>query len=115
MRELHTDAVVFNTANGKKLVQKSEIAFIKADNKYLDFYTEQRVFIECTTLKALEAKWGDDWIRVHRNALVCKSAIQALGAKLAVKCKDKVEMLEVSRRKRPEVRRWLKTLRVTKS
>ena len=115
MKELPTGGVVFNTHKGKKLVPKSQITFVKADNKYLDFYTEQGVFTDLTTLKELEATWGDDWIRVHRNALVCKSAIQSLGAKLGVRCKDKVEMLEVSRRKRPEVRRWLKTLQVTQS
>lgn len=115
MKELDDRAVVFNTRDGKKLVRKSEIAFIKADNKYLDFHTERGVFTECATLKALEKQWGDDWIRVHRNALVRKKAIQSLGTKIAVQCKGKVEMLEVSRRKRPEVRRWLKTLGVAKS
>ena len=115
MKELHTGTVVFNTHKGKKLVPKSQITFVKADNKYSDFYTEQGIFTELTTLKELEATWGDDWIRVHRNALVRKSAIQSLGEKLGVQCKDKVEMLEVSRRRRPEVRRWLKTLRVTQS
>ena len=115
MKELHTGVVVFNTHNGKKLVQKSQITFVKADNKYSDFYTEQGIFTELTTLKELEATWGDDWIRVHRNALVRKSAIRSLDEKLGVRCKDKVEMLEVSRRRRPEVRRWLKTLRVTQS
>jgi two-component system response regulator AlgR len=115
MKELHTGTVVFNTYKGKKLVWKSQIAFVKADNKYLDFYTEQGTFTELTTLKALEAAWGNDWIRVHRNALVRKSAIRSLGEKLGVRCNGKVEMLEVSRRQRPEVRRWLKTLRVTQS
>ena len=115
MKELDDRTVVFNTAYGKKLVQKSGIAFIKADHKYSDFYTEQGIFTDLTTLKELEATWGDDWIRVHRNALVRKSAIQSLGEKLGVLCKGKVEMLEVSRRQRPEVRRWLKTLRVTQS
>ena len=115
MKELHTGIVVFNTYKGKKLVHESQITFVKADNKYLDFYTEQGIFTELTTLKALEATWGNGWIRVHRNALVRKSAIQSLGEKLGVLCKGKVEMLEVSRRQRPEVRRWLKTLRVTQS
>ena len=115
MRELHTGVVVFNTHKGKKLVPKSQIAFVKADNKYSDFYTEQGIFTELTTLKELEATWGDDWIRVHRNALVRKSAIQSLGEKLGVLCKGKVEMLDVSRRQKPEVRRWLKTLRVIQS
>ena len=115
MKELPSGVVVFNTHNGKKLVQKSQITFVKADNKYSDFYTEQGIFTDLTTLKELEATWGDDWIRVHRNALVRKSAIQSLGEKLGVLCKGKVEMLDVSRRQRPEVRRWLKTLRVTQS
>lgn len=115
MKELHTGVVVFNTYKGQKLVRKSQITFVKADNKYSDFYTEQGIFTDLTTLKELEATWGDDWIRVHRNALVRKSAIRSLDEKLGVQCKDKVEMLEVSRRRRPEVRRWLKTLRVTQS
>lgn len=111
MEELSTGAVVFNTRNGKKRVQKSEIAFVKADNKYLDFYTEQGIFTECATLKALEAEWGNDWIRVHRNALVRKSAIQSFkseGRKLTVTCQDKPTVLDVSRRQMKELRRWLR-------
>ena len=115
MKELHTGVVVFNTYKGKKLVPKSQITFVKADNKYLDFYTEQGIFTEPTTLKALEAAWGNDWIRVHRNALVRKSSVQSLGEKLVVRYRDKMEMLEVSRRQKPVVRRWLKTLQVTQS
>lgn len=118
MKELHTGTVVFNTRNGEKLVRKSQIAFIKADHKYSDFYTEQGIFTELTTLKELEATWGDDWIRVHRNALVRKSAIQSFNSverKLDVICKGKLTILEVSRRHKSEVRRWLKTLRVTQS
>ena len=118
MRELQTGVVIFNTYNCKKLVQKSQIAFIKADNKYLDFYTEQGIFTELTTLKELEATWGDDWIRVHRNALVRKSAIQSFNSvecKLDVICQGKLTVLEVSRQHKSEVRRLFETLRVTQS
>ena len=109
-------ALVFNTAAGKRCVLREEVAFVKADNKYLDFYTEQGVFIELESLKALEAKWGNDWIRVHRNALVRKSAIQSfnsVGRKLAVACQGKLTVLDVSRRQKPELRRWLKALKPT--
>ena len=119
MKELlHTKAVVFNTRNGKKFVLRSQIAFVKADNKYLDFYTEHGIFTELTTLKALEADWGNDWIRVHRNTLVRKSTIQSFNSverKLAVTYQGKLAVLEVSRRHKPEVRRWLQTVRVTQS
>lgn len=113
MKEIDGGAVVFNTHKGKKQVHRSEIAFVKADNKYLDFYTEQGIFTECTTLKALEAGWGNDWIRIHRNAIVCKSAIQSfnsVGRRLAVACQGKLAVLDVSRRHRPKLRRWLRTL-----
>ena len=116
MRELQTGAVIFDTHNGKKLVRKSQIAFVKADNKYSDFYTEQGIFTDLTTLKELEATWGDDWIRVHRNALVRKSAIRSFNSvecKLDVICQGKPAVLEVSRRHKPELRRCLKTLQVT--
>ena len=116
MRELHTGAVIFDTHNGEKLVLKSQIAFIKADHKYSDFYTEQGVFTDLTTLKGLEATWGNDWIRVHRNALVRKSAIQSfnsVGCRLGVICQGKLAVLDVSRRRKSEVRRCLKTLQVT--
>lgn len=118
MRELHTGEVVFNTHRGQKLVPRSQITFVKADNKYLDFYTEQGIFTECTSLKALEAAWGNNWIRAHRNALVRKSAIQSFNSverKLVVTHRGKLTVLDVSRRQKPEVRRWLKTLRVIQS
>ncbi len=116
MRELQTGAVIFDTCNGKKLVRKSQIAFIKAAHKYSDFYTELGIFTDLTTLKELEATWGDDWIRVHRNALVRKSAIQSfnsVGGKLDVIHQGKLAVLEVSRRHKPELRRWFTTLQVT--
>ena len=115
MKEIDGGAVIFNTHNGEKLVRKSQIAFIKADNKYSDFYTEQGIFTELTTLKELEATWGNDWIRIHRNALVRKSAIQSFNSverKLAVACQGQLAVLEVSRRQKPKLRSWLKTLRV---
>ena len=118
MKEIDSGAVVFNTHKGEKRVHRSEIAFVKADNKYLDFYTEQGIFTECGTLKSLEAGWGNDWIRIHRNAIVCKSAIQSfnsVGRRLAVACQGKLAVLDVSRRQKPKLRSWLKTLRVAQS
>ncbi len=114
MKELSTGVVVFNAYNGEKLVPKSQIAFVKADRKYLDFYTEQGVFTECTSLKVLEAEWGSDWIRVHRNAFVNKTAIQSFNSrdrKLTVSWKGELAVLGVSRRQGPGLRSWLKTLR----
>ena len=73
-------AEVWRKSGVSQLAEGGEIAFIKADNKYLDFYTEQGIFTECGTLKALEALWGNDWIRIHRNALVRKSAIQSFNS-----------------------------------
>lgn len=113
---IQTDSrtLVFNTAAGKRFVPKVEVAFVKADNKYLDFYTEQGVFTEVESLKALENQWGNDWIRVHRNALVRKSAIQVFNSvtrKLTVACQGKLAVLDVSRRQKPELRRWLKALK----
>lgn len=113
--QTESEALVFNTAAGKRFVQKAEVIFVKADNKYLDFYTERGVFTESESLRALEVQWGDDWIRVHRNALVRKSAIQSFNSverKLAVACQGQLAVLEVSRRQKPKLRSWLKTLRV---
>jgi DNA-binding LytR/AlgR family response regulator len=115
MKELDGEMITFNTHKGKQEVARSQIAFVKADQKSLDFYTELGVFTELrVSLKQLEARWGSDWIRVHRNAFVSKAAVQSfnsIGRKLAVSWKGELAVLNVSRRQKAGLRRWLKTLK----
>ena len=118
LKELEGEVILFNTHKGKQEVARSQIAFVKADQKYLDFYTEQGIFTENVSIKQLEARWGSDWIRVHRNAFVNKTAVQSfnsIGRKLAVSWKGELAVLDVSRRQKAGLRSWLKTLRGVQS
>ena len=109
---MNNEIVVFNTHMGKKIIPKADVAFVKADNKYLDFYTEQGVFTESESLTRLASQWGDEWVLVRNNALVRKSAITSfvsVDRKLTVQCNGQHHTLDVGRRRVAELRRWLKT------
>jgi two-component system response regulator AlgR len=64
------------------------------------------------SLKTLETRFGDWFLRVHRNALVARAALVGLERRadggLQACLRDCEERLEVSRRHQPQIRRWLK-------
>ena len=112
-----TDKLMFTsqTRNGivRSLVPKSEIFLVKADAKYLVFYTQLAEHVHVDSLTRLEASWGDDWIRVHRNALVRKATISAIrqgnaNIELTLQFGSRRETVWVSRRLAPEVRKLFK-------
>ncbi|MES9968253.1 MAG: LytTR family DNA-binding domain-containing protein, partial [Sedimenticola sp.] len=64
------------------------------------------------SLKALEERYGERFLRIHRNALIARDRLGGLvkgpegHAMASLRGVD--EQLEISRRHLPEVRRWLK-------
>jgi two-component system response regulator AlgR len=97
-----------------RLISIDDIRYFLAEHKYVTVrYAEGSVLIE-ESLRSLEAEFEGLFLRVHRNALVAKNAIVALekdktgGHK--IKLNDIEEMLEVSRRHLPNVRKVMKSL-----
>lgn len=57
------------------LVPVEQVLYLKAELKYVTVRTRQREYLIEDSLTALEVEFGDRFVRIHRNALVCRSAI----------------------------------------
>ena len=97
-----------------RLVPIEDIFFFQAEQKYTTVrYKLGEVLID-ESLKSLEEEFGDRFVRIHRNALVAKTHLDAL-EKLAngqwiIKMRGLDAALEVSRRHMTDVRKLLKQL-----
>ena len=96
-----------------KLVPISDILFFHADQKYVNVrYVDGEVLIE-DSLKSLEEEFGELFMRIHRNALVATDRIagmeKTLDGRHELTIRGSEEMLEVSRRHVPEVRKYLRS------
>lgn len=59
-------------------VALSEVLYFRADLKYLTVRTAHASFLMEGALNDMEHQYGDDFLRVHRNALVARRALRAL-------------------------------------
>jgi two-component system response regulator AlgR len=58
------------------LVPIEEIIYLRAELKYVTIRTEHKEHLTEESLTALEQEFGPRFVRIHRNALVARSAIQ---------------------------------------
>jgi len=97
-----------------QLIPVEEIRYFQADQKYVTVATaEGQVLIE-ETLKSLEDEFREQFIRVHRNALVAVRFLHGLGkddgGHFRVRLAGVEEQLEISRRHVADVRQRIKSL-----
>lgn len=97
-----------------RLISIDDIRYFLAEHKYVTVcYGEGSVLIE-ESLRSLETEFEKTFLRIHRNALVAKNAIVALEKDKSgghkIKLNGIEEMLEVSRRHLPNVRKVMKSL-----
>lgn len=59
-------------------VPLSDVLYLKAELKYVTLRTAARSYVLEESLTELEPRLGDAFLRVHRNAIVAKSAVRAL-------------------------------------
>lgn len=94
-------------------VPASQVIYLKAELKYVTLRTAEHSHVLDQSLTELEAQLGDRFVRVHRNALVARSAMKALerraddeegGETWAVQVQPTGEWLAVSRRQVATVR-----------
>ncbi len=95
-----------------ELIPVADVRYFQADQKYvLVRHAAGQVLID-ESLRALEAEFGDRFVRIHRNALVARDALQGLeklaSGQCAVRLRGIEERLEVSRRHLPRVRELLR-------
>jgi two-component system response regulator AlgR len=57
------------------LVPISDVIYLKAEAKYVTLRTKTREFLIEESLNSIEEEMADTFLRVHRNALVARSAI----------------------------------------
>jgi len=103
-----------NVRGSLQLIPVAEIRYFLADQKYVVVGTgESQLLIE-ETLKSLEQEFADQFVRIHRNALVAKHYITGLekddGGHAQVSLAGVEQTLEVSRRHIADVRKLVKAL-----
>ena len=121
LRELKPEARTHLSANERgriHLIPVADIAFLKADLKYVTIRTTEREYLIEESLAKLEQEFLGRFVRVHRNCLVAKEAIRGFeratgddgeGNWLVV-MKNIAEKLAVSRRQQHIVREFGKIL-----
>lgn len=97
--------------SGVRKIDLTEIFYFQADQKYVTiYYCEGEVLIE-DTLKSLEQRFDDTFIRVHRNALISKQQIKAIRKEQSghylLELKNVDKKIEVSRRHVAAVKKFL--------
>lgn len=94
----------------------SEVLYLKAELKYVTLRTVGHSYVLDDALADLEARLGEGFLRVHRNAVVARRAVRALERRpcadgdadaWAVRVAPIDEWLAVSRRQLPAVRQAL--------
>jgi two-component system response regulator AlgR len=76
---LEEPPVIIVSDRGRVLrVPLAEVLYFKAELKYVTLRTADRTYVLDEALSDLEQRLGDRFLRVHRNALVARSAVRAL-------------------------------------
>nr|WP_315464021.1 LytTR family DNA-binding domain-containing protein [uncultured Rhodoferax sp.] len=106
------DVLIIQERNRTERVPLTQVIYFKAELKYITVRTAARSYILDGALNDLEGKYGGQFIRIHRNALVARKMVRALekhfdaeeGEGWAVRLQGLDELLSVSRRQLPSVR-----------
>jgi len=99
-------------------VPVADILYLKAELKYVTLRTPAHAYVLDDSLSDLEQRLGDVMLRIHRNALVARTAVTKLerraptdgdgdGEGWAVQVGATQEWLQVSRRQLTQVRELL--------
>ena len=106
------DVLLIQERGRTERVPLAEVLYFKAELKYITVRTPSKTYILDGALSELEEKYADQFMRVHRNALVARGAVRALekhddpeeGEGWAVRLNGIDELLSVSRRQLTAVR-----------
>jgi two-component system, LytTR family, response regulator AlgR len=96
-----------------QLLPLGEIRFFRAEHKYVTARHPAGQLIIEDTLSALETEFAERFVRVHRNALVAKAHVRGIerdaNGHQYVRLDGIDDLVEVSRRLAPVIRRLLKS------
>ena len=100
--------IAAKTYRGLELIPVENIYYFLADQKYVTVRHKNGSVLIDETLKDLENEFGDQFIRIHRNALVSVHFLDGLevisSGQYQVRCRELEERLAVSRRHLPNLR-----------
>lgn len=100
--------IAAKTYRGVELVPVENIYYFLADQKYVTVRHKNGSVLIDETLKDLELEFGEQFIRIHRNALVSVHYLEGLevinSGQYQVRCRELDERLSVSRRHLPNLR-----------
>ena len=100
--------IAAKTYRGVELVPVENIYYFLADQKYVTVRHKNGSVLIDETLKDLELEFGEQFIRIHRNALVSVHYLEGLevinSGQYQVRCRELEERLSVSRRHLPNLR-----------
>jgi DNA-binding LytR/AlgR family response regulator len=68
--------------NGIEKLDETQILFCRADGVYTEIVTENKNYIQRITLKEIEQKLSNNFVRIHRSYLVNKNKITSRKANL---------------------------------
>ena len=98
---------------GMRRLSLDQVFYLQADSKYVSVVHKDGELLLEESLKSLESRFGNWLIRVHRNALVARHALVGLEKNtdgvMRVRIRGCENMLTVSRRHLPEIRRLMKS------
>ena len=97
--------------SGVRKINLDDIFYFQAEQKYVTVkYRDGEVLIE-ESLKSLESRFCNTFIRIHRNALISKQQLTAIRkdqqGRYLTELKDIDEKIEVSRRHVADVKKFL--------
>lgn len=106
--------ITAKTYRGVELVPLENIYYFLADQKYVTVRHKNGSVLIDETLKDLEHEFADQFIRIHRNALVSIHYLEGLEVintgQYQVRCRELEERLAVSRRHLPTLRERIQKL-----
>lgn len=106
--------ITAKTYRGVELVPVENIYYFLADQKYVTVRHKNGSVLIDETLKDLEHEFADQFIRIHRNALVSIHYLEGLevinSGQYQVRCRELEERLAVSRRHLPTLRERIQKL-----
>ena len=96
-----------------ELIPIDEIIYFQADQKYVTLRTAEQEYLIEESLKNLEDEFPQQFIRIHRNALVSHHMLNGLTknseGRVCIRFTDVDDLLEISRRHLPLIRKRLKS------
>ena len=106
--------IAAKTLRGIELVPLTEVLYFMADSKYVTVHHAKGEVLIDDPLKSLEEKHCDRFVRIHRNALVCREAIESLSrddkGHSFIHLKGVEKPLSISRRHVPSIKKIMQSL-----